>query len=81
MTLITFKQKNTFSVLALPDINTRGSEEFETVMQTRDKVEGLLNGIPAPQVFISVYANTGKRVFYCFFKIISPRRKAKLLRY
>ena len=35
-------------------------------MQTRDELSRIL---PTPRVSISGYANTGKRVFYCFYKI------------
>ena len=61
----------TFSVFALPDMNTSGFGRIETVMQTRDKVEGLHDDLPTPRVFISVCANRGKIVFYSFFKILS----------
>ena len=42
--------------------------QFETVMQTRDEVEGLNNCLefsqPLSRVYIRLYANT-ENVFYC----------------
>ena len=35
--------------------------------------------LPTPRVFISGYANTGKKVFYCFYKITFPRKKKNSL--
>ena len=46
-------------------------------MQTRDKVDGLLNGIPTPRVFISGYANTGKKGFLLLFLNNFPEQKSK----
>ena len=47
--------------------------QFETVMQTRDEVrEGLhLTDENSPDLsrVILGYANTGKKIFYCFYKI------------
>ena len=40
--------------------------EFETVMQTRDEVEGRI--LPTPLVVISGYANTGKKFSIAFIK-------------
>ena len=42
-----------------------GLGEFETVKQTRDKVEGLQN-------------KYRKKGFYCFYKLTFPRNNAKL---
>ena len=52
-------------------------EEFETVMQTRDEVEFCITveNSPNPRVFISGYANTGKNVFYCFYKVTVRKKK------
>ena len=77
-----------------------GLGEFETVMQTRDEVEGLQNcrdfvlglqtvetssrvcitveNSPSPSsVYIRICKHR-KKVFYCFYKITFPRKKAKL---
>ena len=61
-------------------IKTReGVEEFETVMQTRDEVEFCITveNSPNPRVFISGYANTGKNVFYCFYKVTVRKKKTQ----
>ena len=47
-------------------------------MQTRDEVEGLHNGREFSQALEFLSANTGKNVFYCFYEITFPRKKAKL---
>ena len=54
-----------------------GLGEFETVIHSRDEVEGL-RILPTPRVVISGYGNTGKKVFYCFYKITFSRKNAKL---
>ena len=53
--------------------------EFETVMQTRDEVEGLHNcrDDNASSVYIRL-CKQRKKVFYCFYKINFPRKNAKL---
>ena len=57
-------------------IKTReGLGEFETVMQTRDDVE---NSLKASSVYIRLSKHR-KKVFYCFYKIIFPRKKRKTL--
>ena len=47
----------------LPCLTRERLEEFKAVMQIRDKVEGLRPSrfLPAPRVFISGHANTGKK--------------------
>ena len=65
--------------------------EFDTVMQTRDEVEagggggGLGGGVCItvenslnPRVFMSSYANTGKKFSIVFIIYFFPRKNAKL---
>ena len=62
-------------------IQTReGLGEFETVMQTRDEVEGLHNRREFSQPLECLYQDmqTQEKVFYCFYRITFPRKKAKL---
>ena len=62
-------------------IQTReGLGEFETVMQTRDEVEGLHNCREFSQRLQCLYQamQTQEKVFYCFYKINFPRKNAKL---
>ena len=57
-------------------IQTReGLGEFETVMQTRDEVEGLHNRREFSQRLECLYQamQTQEKVFYCFYKINFPR--------
>ena len=68
------------SIFAQPDINTRGLGEFETVMQTRDEVEGLHNCREFSQPLECLYQamQIQEKVFYCFYKLTSLRKKTKL---
>ena len=63
-------------------IQTReGLGEFETVVQTRDEVEGLhyCRDFPNPSsVYIRICKHR-KKVFYCFHKITFPGKKSKTL--
>ena len=62
-------------------IQTReGLGEFETVMQSRDEVEGLHNCREFSQRLECLYQamQTQEKVFYCFYKINFPRKNAKL---
>ena len=62
-------------------IETReGLGEYETVMQTRDKVEGLQKGLDFSQP-LNVYIRLckyRKKVFYCFYKLPFLRKNIKL---
>ena len=62
-------------------IETReGLGEYETVMQTRDKVEGLQKGRDFSQP-LNVYIRLckyRKKVFYCFYKLTFLRKNIKL---
>ena len=61
----------TFSLFALPDRNTRGLGEFETVMQTRDEAQGshTFRDFSQPLwVFLSGYANTIESFFIALIK-------------
>ena len=53
--------------------------EFETVMKTRNKVEGLHKGLPTPRAFISVYANTGKKFSIAFLNQFPREEKQSCL--
>ena len=69
MTLITqvrCKQRTPFPCLHCLIKTGEGLGGFGTVMQIRDKVEGLRNGLPTPRVFISVHANIEKKFSIAF---------------
>ena len=65
-----------------PCINTRGVgrilHSYANPRRSRGFAQ-LSRIFPTPRVFISGYANTGKNVLYCFYKITFPRKKKPLL--